>query len=143
MTQATLPGTTGIPPQFHRLAALHPRLLSPIALSVLLVLGACATPAPPSDAQIAKTQAGVAHATAMGANEYAPEDMQLARDRLGRARTAAAAGDFALATRLSLEADKDLEVAEARLQAVKAERAAAELRKGRRVLEGEIQRKAQ
>jgi hypothetical protein len=79
----------------------------------------------------------------MGANEYAPEEIQSARTRLEAAREATKVGDFDLARRLTVESGMDAELSEARLQSVKAERAATQLQQGRRTLEVEIQRKAQ
>ncbi len=115
--------------------------VSPLLLSLLLA--GCATPSPPSDQLIATTEASIARATAMGAAEYAPAEIQSARTRLEAAREATKVGDFDLARRLTVEAGKDAELSEARLQSVKAERAAAQLQQGRRTLEIEIQRKAQ
>jgi hypothetical protein len=107
-------------------------------------LSACAAPPQPTtaDLQIAAAQASISHATDMGANEYAPTEIQSARNRLGRARDASVAGNAEQALRLSQEASKDVELAEARLQSAKAEEAAAALQEGRRVLQTEIQRKA-
>lgn len=112
-------------------------------LGSLILLGACAAPSPPSAAelQIAATQSSISHAAAMGAVEFAPVEIQSARTRLGRARDAVRSGNVEQSLRLSREAQIDISLAEARLQAVKAEQAASQLDDGQRVLQKEIERK--
>jgi hypothetical protein len=113
-----------------------------VACSTLVLVSCAAPPAPTAaQVQIATAQAAISHAADMGANEYAPAEIQSARGRLERARNASVAGNSAQALQLSQEAIKDVELAEARLQSAKAERAATELSEGRRVLQTEIERK--
>lgn len=114
-------------------------------VTTIALTGACAAPTPPSDAelQIAKAQASIAHAADMGANEYAVAEIQSARTRLASARDAARTGNVDQAIRFSREAQIDAALAEARLQAAKAELAASQLDDGRRILKKEIERKNQ
>jgi D-tyrosyl-tRNA(Tyr) deacylase len=81
----------------------------------------------------------VTHAAGMGGNDYAPLEMQAARQRLDYAQTALTAGDLVHADKLSDEALVNTRLAETKVQAAKAEVAANELRQGRRALQIEIQ----
>jgi hypothetical protein len=84
----------------------------------------------------------VTHAASMGGNEYAPIEMQAARERIDFAQTALTAGDLARAGALSDEAMVNTRLAETRVQSAKAEKAASELRQDRRALQIEIQNNA-
>jgi predicted negative regulator of RcsB-dependent stress response len=84
----------------------------------------------------------VTHAASIGGNEYAPMEMQAARERVDYAQTALTAGDLARAGALSDEALVNTRLAETKVQAAKADKAASELRQGRRALQIEIQNNA-
>ena len=79
------------------------------------------------------------HATNMGANEYAPTEMQAARERLDFAQTALTAGDLGRVNALSDETLVNTRLAETRVQSAKAQAAASELRQDRRALQIELQ----
>ncbi len=108
------------------------------ALVMLAGSAGCANTTLKSDKLQLARQSEV-HAANMGANEFAPVEMQAARDRLGYAQTALDSGDLAWANALSDEALVDTRLAEAKVQAVKAEKAASELAQSRRALQSEIQ----
>jgi Domain of unknown function (DUF4398) len=116
----------------------------PPALALLILvsggLAACATPAPPT-AELTATAAAVAHASGAGGNEFAPQEMQLARDKLLRANAAMTAKDYPLAIALSREAQADAQLAEAKAESTKARQGAESAREGNRVLREEMKRK--
>jgi deoxyinosine 3'endonuclease (endonuclease V) len=114
--------------------------LAGLAIGVLLALATvgCANPPLKSDKLLLAREA-VVHATNMGGNEYAPAEMQAARERLDFAQTALTAGDLAHAGALSDEALVNTRLAETKVQSAKAEKAATELQQDRRTLQIEIQ----
>ena len=107
------------------------------ALIVLTAAG-CAN-APPRSDRLQLAREAEVHAANMGANEYAPAEMQAARERLDHAQNAMNAGDTPHADSLSDEALVNTHLAEAKVQSAKAEKAATELRQDRRSLQNEIQ----
>jgi len=111
-----------------------------LALGVLLALGlaGCNTTPLKSDKLLLARDA-LTHATQMGGNEFAPVEMQAARERIDFAQTALTAGDLARAGALSDEAMVNTRLAETRVQSAKAQAAATELRQDRRALQIELQ----
>jgi len=112
-----------------------------LAAVAALLIGACAS-TPPPNGQVAATVAAVAHAAGAGGNEFAPQEMQTARDKLQRANVAMTVKDYPAALALSREAQVDAQLAEAKAESGKARRAAESMREGNRVLREEIGRKA-
>ena len=114
--------------------------LSGLAAGIVLALAAvgCAN-APLQSDKLLLAREAVLHATNMGGNQYAPAEMQAARERLDFAQTALTAGDLAHANDLSDEALVNTRLAETKVQSSKAEKAATELRQDRRTLQIEIQ----
>jgi hypothetical protein len=124
-----------------RPAALRSRLaLAACAVLALAAVG-CANPPLKSDKLLLAREA-VRHAGAMGGNDYAPVEMQAARERIDFAQTALTAGDLAHADALSDEALVNTRLAETRVQSAKAQKAATELGQDRRALQIEIQNNA-
>ena len=115
--------------------------LGAVALLALAASGCASTPL--KSERLVLAREAVTHATNLGANTYAPADMQAARERLDYAETALTAGDLAHADALSDEALVNTRLAEAKLQTARAEKAATELRRGQRTLQTEIQNQAQ
>jgi hypothetical protein len=130
-------------PHHVRLQHMAPHCATPLRLTVaitaLLTLGACAY-TPPSEQQIAVTNAALMQAENTGANEYAPVQMKAARDKMDRAAAATTARDYPLANSLAEEALADVRLAQAKVQSGKALKAADQLQKDRAVLNNEIQR---
>lgn len=114
--------------------------LSMLLGSSIVVLTACASVPPPTE-QMAVSTAAVAHASTAGGGEAAPADMQMARQKLDRARLAMQAENYDLARVLSEEAQVDAQLAEAKAGSIKARKAASELSEGVRVLREELDRK--
>jgi hypothetical protein len=112
-----------------------------LAGTAALLMAACASTPPPTD-QMAVSTAAVAHAVGAGSTELAAADLKMARDKLDRAHVAMTAKDYDLARSLAQEAQVDAQLAEARANSAKAQKAADELQEGRRVLREEMERKA-
>jgi len=108
------------------------------AVLALAVLAGCADQPLKSDKLLLAREA-VTHAASMGGNEYAAPEMQAARQRLDYAQTALNAGDLTHTDKLSDEVMVNTRLAETKVQAAKAEKAASELSLGRRALQIEIQ----
>ena len=113
------------------------RTLAACAVLALAAAGCANTPLKSDKLTLARE--AVNHATQMGGNDYAPAEMQAARERIDFAQTALNAGDLAHTDSLADEALVNTRLAEARVQSTKAQQVAAELRKDRRVLQIEIQ----
>ena len=115
------------------------RLARLAGASVLaLAAFACANSPLKSD-KLQLARESVQHAATMGANTYAPDAMQAARERLDAAQAALAAGDLARTNALSDEALVNTRLAETRVQQAKAEKAATELQQDHRTLQLELQ----
>lgn len=138
----TLEATMNPPTPVRALRGM-PRPGLPAALAAVVLLGAaCASTPPPTD-QLALGTAAVARAVAAGADELAPADMRVARDKLQRANVALIAKDHPEALALAQQAQVDARLAEARAQSSKAVKAATAVREDNRVLREEIERKTQ
>jgi outer membrane PBP1 activator LpoA protein len=114
------------------------RVLSVLLLA--LVATACANQPIKSDKLLLAREA-VEQVTSMGGNEYAPAEMQAARQRIDFARTALTAGDLGRADALSDEVLVNTRLAQTRIQSAKAQKAATELGLDRRALQIELQNK--
>lgn len=116
----------------------------PALITVLLALTACAaTPLLPNESMQA---ADIAIATADGdkAAEFAPVELNAARDRIGRARAAVAKDpedkDVLFARRLADEAQADAELASAKARNARAAAVNADLQKNIETLREELKR---
>lgn len=107
-----------------------PRLVFPVlGTSVLwLLLNGCATPSRPGE-EIARAELAVHQAETTGAAPSAESaaELQLARDKLQRARRAQREDEHTIARRLAAEAVVDARLAEARAEANVAHEALAEI----------------
>jgi Domain of unknown function (DUF4398) len=108
-----------------------------LGASVLLGMAACAS-GPPADDEIAAAEVGLTEADDAGAAERAPADLALAKDKLERARAAAAAGDNTEAARLAEEALADAQLAAAEARSEVAREHADELRASIQTLRDEV-----
>lgn len=91
--------------------AYAPRLLAGIGLA--FSLAGCAT-LPPPTTELAAAQQAVTRADGADADQYAGQDIALARDELSRAQAAMSAGNDDEARRLALAAAADADLAYAR-----------------------------
>lgn len=112
-----------------------------LAGGALLMVG-CASVAPPTS-QIAVSKAAVAHANNAATTQYAPVELQAAKDKLARAEQAMVKEDYVLARQLAEEAQADARLAEAKSETAQAQKAARDSQDASRVLRDEINRKAQ
>lgn len=113
--------------------------VSPLALTGLMLLGACASTPPPNE-QMAVGKAAVERANGTAAAE-APVELAAARDKLTRANLAYANKDYALASDLAQQAEADATLAEAQARSVRSNRALTEVHEGLRQLREEMSRK--
>lgn len=111
------------------------------ALSLVGLLGACASKGATPVAELATARASIAQAESAGARDAAPVDLLAARDKFGRAEAATRAERFGEARRLAAQAEADAEVAERKARAIKAQAAATELARSNELLRAEIGRK--
>jgi hypothetical protein len=95
------------------------------ATGLTLYLSACASN-PVPDEKIAVAQSSLQRAQQSGAPELAPVELATARDKLARAQQAAAAHDAVPATDLAEQADIDAQLAEAKANEHRAQKAADE-----------------
>ncbi|MET0335498.1 MAG: DUF4398 domain-containing protein [Rhizobacter sp.] len=112
-----------------------------LCASLLAVMAACASPAPPTQ-QMALAEAAVQRASSMGTADLAPAELQLAKSKLARAKDAQDAKQFDRAARLAEQAQVDAEVAEMHAQAVRSRRAVQESENAAAALRDEVDRKA-
>jgi hypothetical protein len=105
-----------------------------------LMLAACATTPPPT-AQMAVSNAALAHAVGAGSVEFAPAEMAMARDKMSRANLALAAKDNDTALALAQQAQLDAQLAEAKTESAKAGKSAQALDEASRALREEMARK--
>jgi Domain of unknown function (DUF4398) len=114
------------------------KTLSLVACAALL---ACATEEPPV-AQLSAARTMVSQAQSVG-SRYAPAELKVAQDKLGRAEAAMASEDWPQARRLAEEAEVDAKFAWSIAENERTRRASAELAQSidelKRELEGRVQ----
>ena len=112
-----------------------------VLIAVMLGVAGCAsTPIPNEKLAVAKQS--VARAEQAGAVEFAPVEMQAARDKLARAQQAADKKEAQPATQLAEQANADAQLAEATAQQNKSHKAALELEASNQSLRQESMRNA-
>lgn len=97
-------------------------------LSAAMGLTACAGDAPPPTAQLGASSQAVLTAERAGAPQFAPAELQAARDKLAAADTAMRADQRTRARRLAEEAQADAELATVRAQRAVSQQAAGVVR---------------
>ena len=112
--------------------------LLPIVCS--LALGACASSAPNSEIRAAK--AVVADVEPL-ATQYAPHELQAAKDKLSRAEAAMTRYDYVLARWLAEEAQADARLAKSLAESERKRREVAEVDKGIQDLRQQLERRPQ
>ena len=106
-----------------------------------MLMAGCAS-VPPTE-QIAVSKAAVAHASNAATIQYAPVELQSAKDKLARAELAMTQEHYELAGQLADEALADARLAEAKSETAQAQKAARDSQDASRALSEEINRKAQ
>lgn len=107
----------------------------------ILVTGCASTPAPIE--QMATSKAAITNASSAGGAEYAPLQLQSAKDKMDAAEQAMKAENYLLAKRLAEEAQADADLAVAMAGSDKAAKAAEAVQKDSHALRQEIDRNAQ
>jgi len=105
-----------------------------------LALGACSSLKTPATAEVAVSQAAVENAVRADGTEFAPQDMQAAREKLALAKKALAAKDYQSATDYASQAQADAKLAQAKAGSAKSRAVAETLQEDIRVLRVELDR---
>ncbi|QDQ27552.1 DUF4398 domain-containing protein [Chitinimonas arctica] len=113
-----------------------------VGVCLPLMLAACASQPLPNE-QLAVGKSAVDAAQTAGAAEYAPLELDAAREKIARASTAQRAKHYEEARRLAAEAEVDAELARAKAGSQKTQQAVDELNASIRVLRDEINRNSQ
>lgn len=103
-------------------------------------MGACSSLKTPATAEVAVSQAAVENAVRADGTEFAPQDMQAAREKLALAKKALAAKDYQSATDYASQAQADAKLAQAKAGSAKSQAVAETLQEDIRVLRVELDR---
>jgi hypothetical protein len=103
----------------------------------------CSSMKTPATADVAVSKAAVENASSAGGAEYAPAEMQSAREKMALANQAMAAKDYKRADDLANQAQADAKLAQSKANSAKAQAAANALQDDIRVLRDELNRNAQ
>jgi hypothetical protein len=114
--------------------------LSPLAVAMLVVLGGCSSMKTPATADVAVSKAAVDSAVGAGGAEFAPVEMNAAREKMRLANAAMAAKDYPLAIELANQAQVDAKLAQSKASSAKAQAAADALQEDIRVMREEFNR---
>jgi len=114
-------------------------LFATAVVAAIVLISACSS-VPEPVGEISSARAVVRSLSDTEARTFAPVEADRARTKLQRAEAALQAKNFDEARRLAMEAEADAELARAKTNAIKANRAAAELEQSIRVLRSEIER---
>lgn len=109
-----------------------------ILLSAFGTVG-CSTPRTPAQ-EVKKADLAIASANTSGAPTDAPLELQLAREKAEKAKSALQSNDFKLAQRLAEQAQVDAQLAEAKAESESARASAVELEQTIGVLRDEAER---
>ncbi len=113
-----------------------------LAGMLVLLMCACSSMKTPATAEVAVSKAAVDNAVSAGGPEFAPVEMNSAREKMALANKAMAAKDYKLAADLAGQAQADAKLAQAKANSAKAQSAADALQDDIRVLREELNRNA-
>ena len=111
-------------------------VLSAVALTTF----GCSSLKTPATADVAVSKAAVENAAGAGGMEYAPIEMNSAREKMVRANKAMADKDYKLASELATQAQADAKLAQGKANSSKAQTAADALQEDIRILRVELDR---
>jgi len=111
-----------------------------LAAALLALAAGCSSMKTPATADVAVSGAAVDTATKAGAAEYAPVELNSARDKLALARQAMDLKDYKNAADLAAQAQADAQLAQSKADDAKAQAAAAAVQDSIRVLREELAR---
>lgn len=107
--------------------------------AIVLTVG-CSSLKTPATADVAVSNAAVENAAGAGGAQYAPLEMNAAREKMALANKAMAAKDYKLAIDLASQAEADAKLARSKANSAKAQAAADALQDDIRVLRIELDR---
>jgi hypothetical protein len=116
------------------------KLVSPLAAVLLLAIAGCSSMKTPATADVAVSKAAVDNAVSAGGAEFAPVEMNAAREKMRLANAAMAAKDYPLAMELANQAQVDAKLAQSKASSAKAQAAADALQEDIRVMREELNR---
>jgi hypothetical protein len=141
--------STGIPPLIN-LSTENPMKKMPrhcmvalIGAAVLFTVGCTSSLKTPATADVAVSKAAVDNALSAGGVQYAPQEMNAAREKLALANKAMAAKDYKAAADFAKQAQVDAKLAQSKADSTKAQAAAAAIQDDIRVLREELERTGQ
>ena len=108
--------------------------------SCIVVLAGCAAQTPIPETQVTLATQSITQAERSGAVEFAPVELQSARDKLSQAKLAMNKKENLKARRLADEAMVDANLAEAKARSAKSQKVVAELKESIRILQEEMNR---
>lgn len=106
---------------------------------VVLSVG-CSSMKTPATASVAVSKAAVENAAGAGGAEFAPVEMNAAREKMALANKAMAAKNYKLANNLANQAEADAKLAQSKANSAKAQTAADALQDDIKVLREELNR---
>lgn len=107
--------------------------------ALVLTVG-CSSLKTPATADVAVSKAAVENAAGAGGAQFAPMEMNAAREKMALANKAMAAKDYKLAVDLAAQAQADAKLAQGKANSAKAQAAADALQEDIRVLRVELDR---
>ncbi len=106
----------------------------------IVLAAGCSSMKTPATSSVAVSGAAVENAVSAGGAEFAPVEMNSARDKIALARSALAAKEYEKADALATEAQADAKLAQGKANSAKANAVADALNDDIRVLRRELQR---
>ncbi|MFZ6816858.1 DUF4398 domain-containing protein [Undibacterium sp. Ji22W] len=116
------------------------KLFSPLTILLLVVMAGCSSMKTPATADVAVSKAAVDNAVGAGGAEFAPIEMNAAREKMRLANAAMAAKDYPLAIELANQAQVDAKLAQSKASSAKAQVAADALQEDIRIMREEFNR---
>ncbi|MCK9635398.1 MAG: DUF4398 domain-containing protein [Methylobacter tundripaludum] len=113
-----------------------------VSAAVAIFIAGCASIPAPTE-QMAVSKVAVSNATSAGGNEFTPQALKSAMEKMDAAERAMTEQDYLRARQLAEQAQVDAQLAAVTARSAKAQKAAQELQEGNRVLQQEIERNAQ
>jgi len=115
--------------------------IAPLAFfAATALVGGCSSMKTPATASVAVSTAAVDNAAGAGGAQFAPVEMNSARDKMALANKAMAAKDYKAANDLAMQAQVDAKLAQGKADSAKAKTAADALQDDIRVLREELDR---
>jgi hypothetical protein len=108
--------------------------------AAVLMTAGCSSLKTPATSSVAVSKAAVDNAADAGGSEFAPLEMNAAREKMALANKAMAAKDYKLARDLANQAQADAKLAQGKANSAKAQAAATALNDDLRVLRQELDR---